>query len=348
MVTFSAFIEALITHPILGIIVAIAIGATIVNGATDAPNAIATVVGTRSMNPDVAIMMAAACNLIGLFLISFVSTAVAYTILNMVDFGGDNHMALIAVCAGSMAIIVWGIISWYFGLPTSNSHALCAGITGAGVAITGFGGINGYEWMLILVGLLVSTLLGFASGWLLARLTNKAFKRADRGKVRNGFRIAQIATGASVALLHGAQDGQKFLSIALMGIIIATGGSLSEMNAMPMWLILVIALSMGLGTALGGKRIIKTVGMNLTKLEVHQGCVASLAAACCIALATFTGMPVSTTHTSTTAIMGVGAEHRARGVNWSVTKTMVLAWVVTFPVCGVLGWVLTKGMLLIL
>ena len=348
MISFSAFIDALIANPLLGVIVAIAIGATLVNGATDAPNAIATVVGTRCMKPDHAIMLAATCNLVGLLAISFVSTAVAHTILNMVDFGGDNHLALIAVCAGSMSIIVWGIISWYFGLPTSNSHALCAGITGAGVAITGFAGINGHEWMLIMVGLLVSTVLGFASGWLLARLTNIIFEKSDRTKVRGGFRIAQICTGAGVALLHGAQDGQKFLSIALMGIIIATGGSLSEMNAMPMWLILTIALSMGLGTALGGKRIIKTVGMNLAKLEVHQGCVASLAAAACIALATFTGMPVSTTHTSTTAIMGVGAERRARGVNWSVTKTMVLAWVVTFPVCGILGFVLTKGMLLFL
>ena len=346
MVTFSAFIDALIANPILGVIVAIAIGATIVNGATDAPNAIATVVGTRALDPDRAILMAAACNLIGLFLISFVTTAVAHTILNMVDFGGDNHMALIAVCAGSVSIIVWGIISWYFGLPTSNSHALCAGITGAGVAITGFAGISGHEWMLILVGLVGSVVCGFGLGWLFARLTNVLFSSTNRTKVRDGFRIAQIATGAGVALLHGAQDGQKFLSIALMGIIIATGGDLNEMGGMPLWLILVIALSMGLGTALGGKRIIKTVGMNLAKLEMHQGCVASLAAAACIAIATFTGMPVSTTHTSTAAIMGVGAERNIKHVNWSTTKTMVLAWIITFPACGIIGYALTKVFLL--
>lgn len=345
-ITFAAFVSAAIAHPIVIIILLIAVGSTLVNGATDAPNAIATVVGTRCMTPDRAILMAASCNFLGLAGISTVSVAVAHTILNMVDLGGNSDAALLAVCAGAVSIIVWGLFSWYFGLPTSNSHALCAGITGAGIAITGFGGVNMHEWSLILIGLLVSTGLGFGLGWLSARLTNLAFKNANRKQVQGGFKYAQIATGAAVALLHGAQDGQKFLSLAMMGILLALGESVDPMPHMPIWLIGLIAISMGLGTAFGGKRIIKTVGMSLVKLETHQGCVASLAAAACIALATFTGMPVSTTHTATTAIMGVGAERNIKSVNWSITGNMVASWVLTFPACGILGFAITKLFLL--
>ena len=348
MITLGAFIQMLFANPILVIIMVIVIGATVVNGASAAPNAVATLVGTRSVKPQTAIILAAICSVVGLFVISLFNTAVAQTILSMVDFGGDTHYALLGLCAGAVAIIVWCTASWWFGIPTSNSHALMAGITGAGVAITGFAGINGHAWLLILLGLVISSILGFGCGWILARLTKLILRGLKRSHADRGFRIVQILFGTVVSLLHGSQDGQKFLSIAFMGIILASGGSLAQVGgaSMPIWLILLIGIAMGLGTAVGGRRIIKTVGMSIAKLETYQGALAMISASICIAFATFTGIPLSDVHTCNTSIVGVGAERNIKKVNWGVIKRMVLAWVITFPACGVLGFLMTKLFLL--
>ena len=325
----AAFLSALAGDPILGLIVVLTLGATIVNGATDAPNAIATVVGTRAMRPNTAIAMAAVCNFIGLAAITMVSAAVAKTIFHMVDFGGDAHAALVALAAAMVAIIVWGVAAWWFGLPTSQSHSLIAGITGAAIALQGgLAGINGAEWMKVLYGLVISTGLGFGTGWLFTRIIRKTCADLNRQKANTGFKWAQIAAGAGVAVLHGAQDGQKFLSLCMLGIMLAMEGNSSVDNVtFPMWLVLLVSLTMAFGTAVGGKKIIKSVGMNMVEMEQYQGFSACLAACFCIGLATFTGLPVSTTHTKTTAIMGVGAEKRLRAVKWGLAGRMVLTWV---------------------
>lgn len=344
---FLPFIEALGGNPILLLIVLLTLGATIVNGATDAPNAIASVVGTRSMGPNAAIMMAAVCNFLGLFVITLLSSAVAKTIFGMVDFGGDGQAALVALAAAMVAIIVWGGTAWYFGLPTSQSHSLIAGITGAAIALQGgLGGINGAEWIKVIYGLLISTGLGFGTGWLFTRIIKKLCVNVSRQKANGFFRWAQILAGAGVATLHGAQDGQKFLSLCMLGILLAMTGSSDLGDGFPIWLIVLVSATMALGTAVGGKKIIKSVGCNMVKMEKYQGFAACLSSCFCIGLATFTGMPVSTTHTNTTAIMGVGAEKRLSAVRWNLAGNMVLTWVLTFPGCGLMAFAFTHLFLL--
>lgn len=345
-VDLSSVLAAIAANPMLGVIVVLCIGATMVNGATDAPNAIATVVGTRAMPAGRAIAMAAICNFIGLVGITAISTAVAGTIFGMVDFGGDNHAALVALAAAMVAIIVWGVAAWALGIPTSQSHSLIAGITGAAIALQGgLGGINADQWIKVIYGLVISTVLGFGTGWLFVRLIKKACAGFDRAGTTRFFKWAQIVAGAGVAVLHGAQDGQKFLSLAMLAVMLGMYGT-SDMQGFPLWLIVLISLAMSLGTALGGRKIIKSVGVEMVKMEQYQGFAACLSACFCIGLATFTGMPVSTTHTKTTAIMGVGAEKSLRGVKWNLAGRMVLTWVLTFPGCGFLAWAFTYLFLL--
>ena len=345
-VDLSSVLAAIAANPMLGVIVVLCIGATMVNGATDAPNAIATVVGTRAMSAGRAIAMAAICNFIGLVGITAISTAVAGTIFGMVDFGGDNHAALVALAAAMVAIIVWGVAAWALGIPTSQSHSLIAGITGAAIALQGgLGGINAEQWIKVIYGLVISTVLGFGTGWLFVRLIKKACAGFDRAGTTRFFKWAQIVAGAGVAVLHGAQDGQKFLSLAMLAVMLGMYGT-SDMQGFPLWLIVLISLAMSLGTAVGGRKIIKSGGVEMVKMEQYQGFAACLSACFCIGLATFTGMPVSTTHTKTTAIIGVGAEKSLRGVKWNLAGRMVLTWVLTFPGCGFLAWAFTYLFLL--
>ena len=333
------FITELASNPLLLVVTLLNIGVIIVNGATDAPNAIATVVSTRCMKPTPAIIMAAICNFFGLLVITLVSSAVANTIFHMVDFGGDNHAAIIALMAAMVAIIVWGVAAWAFGLPTSQSHSLIAGLTGAAIALQGgLGGINGGEWMKVIYGLVLSTFLGFGSGWILTKIIARVCRNFDRVKSDHVFRWAQIVAGAGVAFMHGAQDGQKFMSIFVLAITLATGVGQADQMILPVWLMFFCALNMGLGTAVGGERIIKSVGLDMVKLEPFQGFAASVATFFCLMLSTFAGLPVSTTHTNTTAIMGVGAAKRKSAVKWGIAIDMVKTWVLTFPGCGLLGF----------
>lgn len=348
-IDLSMFIGEVLSNPVLLIVAVLNIGVILVNGATDAPNAIATAVSTRAMNSRRAIIMAAICNFIGLLVISFVSSAVAQTIFSMVDFGGDSHTALIALMAAMIAIIVWGVAAWWFGIPTSQSHSLIAGLTGAAIALMGsFDAINWSEWVKVIYGILLSTLMGFALGWIFFKLIQKLFANANRQRANTFFKWAQIVAGAGVAFMHGAQDGQKFMSIFILAIMMAMGlgNQVSEM-ALPIWLMVLCALSMGIGTAVGGERIIKNVGMDMVKMESFQGFAASLSTCVSLVVATFGGLPVSTTHTNTTAIMGVGAAKNPKGVKWSIAIDMVKTWVLTFPGCGLMGFIFAKVFLLI-
>ncbi len=192
-ITLTALAAAIAANPVLLLILGLCLGATVVNGATDAPNAIATVVGTRAMRPTSAVIMAAVGNFIGLVVITSVSTAVAGTIFGMVDFGGDNHAALVALAAAMVAIIVWGVAAWALGIPTSQSHSLIAGITGAAIALQGgFGGVNPDQWVKVLYGLVVSTCLGFGTGWLFTMLIKILCARLDRAKTARGARAARV------------------------------------------------------------------------------------------------------------------------------------------------------------
>lgn len=338
---------ALVTgNPALLVTSLLTLGVILVNGWTDAPNSIATAVSTRSLKPRTAIILAAVFDFLGVLVMTGVNGAVAYTISNMVNFGSSDatgNEQLVALCAALVAIVIWAVAAWYFGIPTSESHALVAGLTGAALAIAGVDGIVFDQWVKVLYGLLLSTVLGFGMGFGISKLTVLICKGMDRRKTGRFFTTAQNVGACCMAFMHGAQDGQKFIGVFLLGITLTSGASAKA----PVWLMAVCALVMGLGVSVGGYRIIKAVGMDMVKLEKHQGFSADIAGAGCLLLATLTGIPVSTTHAKTSAIMGVGASVRASAVNWKIVIEMVLTWVLTFPGCGLIGFLMAKLFMLI-
>lgn len=343
MVDFMSFMTQLVQKPALMITVLLTLAVILVNGWTDAPNAIATAVSTKAISARSAIMMAAVFNFLGIMVMTAINKTVAQTIYNMVDFGTNSHEALVALCAAMVAIVTWAVTAWRFGIPTSESHALIAGLTGAAIAMHGgLGGVNGAEWIKVLYGLVLSTVLGFCMGYVVVKLVEVLFHNVDRRKTTGFFKNAQIAGAAAMAFMHGAQDGQKFMGVFLLGIALGNGQNNAGLFEIPFWLIVLCSAVMGLGTSIGGYRIIKAVGMDMVKLETYQGFSADIAGAGCLLVSSLTGIPVSTTHTKTTAIMGVGAAKRLRSVDWSVVKEMVLTWVLTFPGCGLIGFIIAK------
>ena len=341
-ISFSDFLLKITTDPMLMTTIILTLAVIMVNGWTDAPNAIATCVSTRSMSVQAAVFMAAIFNFLGLFLMTMINSKVAQTIYNMVNFGGTND-ALIALCASLFAIVIWATAAWWFGIPTSESHALIAGITGAAIALhNGFSGINGSEWVKVLYGLVFSTFLGFAMGGIIVRITELIFRPMSRSKANVFFKNAQIVGGAAMSFMHGAQDGQKFMGVFMLVIFLADGRADVSTFQIPVWMILLCSAIMGLGTSIGGYRIIKSVGMDMCKLEKYQGFSADMAAASCLFISSMTGIPVSTTHTKTAAIMGVGAAKRLSSVNWGIVSEMVMTWILTFPGCGLIGFLMVK------
>lgn len=341
------FLRELSTNPALLITTLLTIGVVLVNGWTDAPNAIATCISTRAISPKKAILMAAVCNFLGVLLMTMINKSVVMTISNMVDFGTDTRAGSIALCGALTSIVVWATAASFFGIPTSESHALIAGLTGAAVAYHGnFGGVSLPEWGKVLLGLALSSVLGFAMGWGVTKITEAICRNMDRRRTNVFFKNAQVMAGAGMAFMHGAQDGQKFIGVFLIGTFLAKGQVVPESFNIPIGLMVLCSATMALGTSIGGYRIIKAVGMDMVKLDYHQGFSADLAASLCLLIASlWRGLPVSTTHTKTTAIMGVGASRRIRSVNWGVVREMVLAWVLTFPGCGLLGYLVTRLMI---
>jgi PiT family inorganic phosphate transporter len=321
----------------------------LINGWTDAPNAIATCVSTKAITPRKAIILASVFNFLGVLFMTFFNATVAQTIYKMVDFGGNSADALAALCAALFGILIWAITAWAFGIPTSESHALIAGISGAAIALQGgFSGINGSEWVKVIYGLLLSTVLGFVSGLLLVKLIEAICRKLDRRKTSRFFRKAQIGSAAAMAFMHGAQDGQKFIGVFLLGVALSQGQANQTMFSIPIWLMVLCSAIMALGTSIGGYKIIKTVGMDMVKLEEYQGFATDLSAAGGLLLTTLLGIPVSTTHMKSTAIMGVGSAKGLSRVRWDIVKDMVLTWILTFPGCGLIGFLMAKLFILII
>mgnify|MGYP002345505141 CR=1 FL=1 len=345
---FSWFISNVFSSLPLLITCILTLAVVLVNGWTDAPNAIATAISTRVIEPRRAITLAAVFNFLGVFVMTMWAPSVAMTISNMVDFGDDPHRAIIALCAALVAIVIWATAAWAFGIPTSESHALIAGLSGAAIAMSGgTGGINGAEWVKVLYGLGISTVVGFILGWVIVKIVGHLFRRADRRHTRPFFRSAQIAGAAMMAFMHGAQDGQKFIGVFLLGMSLASGVTGAATFAIPIWLMVLCSVVMALGTSVGGYRIIKATGMDMVKLEVYQGFSADLAGAICLFMSSIGGIPVSTTHAKMAAIMGVGAAKRVSSVNWGMVGEMVLTWILTFPGCGIIGFAIAKLFLMI-
>ena len=238
-IAFSDYLSELSHNPALFVVSLLTLGVILVNGWTDAPNAIATCVSTRSMPPRAAIFMAAVMNFLGILVMVAISSTVAMTIYNMVDFGGDSHEALIGMCAALFAIVVWAVAAWWFGIPTSESHALIAGLSGAAIAMhNSFSGINGAEWIKVIYGLVASTLLGFCLGWIIPKLIELICRNIDRRKTTGFFQVSQIFGAGAMAFMHGAQDGQKFMGVFLLGLSLAQGNSNAETFAIPLWLMI--------------------------------------------------------------------------------------------------------------
>ena len=311
-----------------------------VNGLTDAPNAISTVVVTRCMKLRSALIMSAFFNFCGVTLMSKINDSVTVTISNIVDFGGDIRKASIALAAALFSIVLWAVLAWYFGIPTSESHALIAGLTGSAVAINGgFDAINSAEWIKTVKGLFVSCLFGFVAGFLICKIIVTIFRNIKRSNGERIFKYGQILAAASMSFMHGAQDGQKFIAVLMMSVNFS-GARIDEKPHE--FIILLCSVIMALGTLTGGKKIIKAVGMDMVKLQKYQGFSADTASSISLLLSTLFGFPVSTTHAKITAMMGAGASKSLKTLDVNTIKEIALTWLLTFPGCGLLGFVVTK------
>ena len=347
--SLSYFVQEVTSNPVMLVTVALTLGVLFVTGWTDAPNAIATCIGTRSMGVRSAILTSAVFNFLGVLIMTHINSSVASTISNMVDFGTNTHEALIALCAALFSIVVYSVVAARFGIPTSESHSLIAGLSGAAIAMhNGVDGINMQEWIKVIYGLVLSLALGFAIGWIFCKLITIICANTDRRKANNFFQGAQIFGAAAMSFMHGAQDGQKFIGVLFLGVAFCNGQNSVSGMIIPVWLMLLCSATMGLGTSVGGEKIIKSVGMDMVKLEKYQGFAADLSAAFCLLISSVFGIPVSTTHTKTSAIMGVGAVKRITAINFGVVKDMMLTWVFTFPGCGLISFVMAKLFMMIL
>ena len=327
-------------HGLLAILILIAVALTFdfINGFHDAANSIATVVSTRVLSPGKAVIWAAFFNFVAAF--GF-GTAVAQTVgAGMVDL---KVVTFAVIFSGLLGAIIWDLITWYWGLPTSSSHALFGGYGGAAVAKAGFSAIIVAGWTKTIVFIVVAPLVGLTVGWLLMVTSLWVFRRASPRRVDGFFRKMQLVSAAGFSLMHGANDAQKTMGIIAGALV--TGGYLQLENGklpVPLWVILIAHTAIGLGTLSGGWRIIKTMGSKITKLQPIGGFAAETGAALAIYIATLLGVGISTTHTITGAIVGVGSTRRLSAVRWGVAGQIVWAWILTIPASAVIG-ALTYG-----
>jgi inorganic phosphate transporter, PiT family len=318
--------------------VGIALLFDVLNGFHDAANSIATVVSTRVLSPRVAVWWAAFFNLIAMFVFA---PRVADTIAKIVKIDGHDTVYVYVVLAGLVGAVVWDIITWWLGLPTSSSHALIGGVAGAGLAYKGVDVIRWSNVWKTAKFIPLAPLIGLVIGFAIAIGVYWTFRRWRPSSVDRLFRKLQLLSAALYSLGHGGNDAQKTMGV-IMALLIAGGvmspdTQLSITNLDTMWIILSCHLAMGLGTAFGGWRIVKTMGMKITKLKPVGGFCAETAGAATLFMATNLGIPVSTTHTITGAIVGVGATRKLSGIKWGVAGRIVWAWIFTIPVAAVIS-----------
>ena len=327
----------------IGLVAFIIIAALIfdyTNGFHDAANSIATVVSTRVLSPHLAVIWAAAFNFIAFLIFG---TRVAKTV------GGDmvdltmvtEDVRLYAILAGIIGATTWNIITWYVGLPTSSSHAIVGGFSGGAVAAYGgFALLKSEGWIKTLVFIIASPIIGFALGFVFMVAVYWIFRNVSHAKVDSGFRVGQLFSAACYSLGHGGNDAQKTMGI--IAAVLAAGGLLSygpggSLPSIPLWVVLSAQAAIALGTLSGGWRIVRTMGTKITKLKPVQGFCAETAGAITLFGATYSGIPVSTTHTITGAIVGVGSARRFSAVKWGVAARIVWAWVLTIPMAAIIA-----------
>jgi Phosphate/sulphate permeases len=317
---------------LLILVIVLAVGFDYINGFHDTANAIATSVSTRALRPSHAILLSATANFVG----ALSGTAVAKFIASGIASMPPGDQGQIVVAAALVGAITWNLITWRLGIPSSSSHALIGGLMGAAIAASGIASLNGpgiYDK--VVFPLLASPVLGVLVGFGLMVLLLNVFKRAHPKRINDRFRRLQLLSAAYMAFSHGSNDGQKTMGVITLALV--TGGVIAE-PIVPLWVILLAASAISLGTAAGGWRIIKTMGQRVVKLDPVHGFAAETTAATIIIGASHFGMPVSTTHVISSAIIGVGSSDRFSAVRWGVAGNIVVAWVLTIPASGLVAW----------
>jgi len=320
------------------LLIFLVVGVIFVNGFTDAPASITGVVVTRTLSYRAAVLMAAIFNLLGIGAMAFVNASVMNTVIQLAGLSGVSPAhATAALQATMLSIIFFAMGAWYFGIPTSESHALIAALAASSLAAAG--SVDRSGWDLVVIGLLMSLVFGLFFGLVLARALTRSLERLSKRALGG----AKIAGAAASSFMHGAQDGQKFIAILVLAEMTSSGRQIGNgiliSDHLPA--LFICALAMSLGTAIGARRIIDNIGVKMVSMDKTQGVCADIGSAICLFLASLAGIPMSTTHAKTSAIMGAGIG-TGKDVNTGVVGSMVIAWIITFPVCAALGYFLTR------
>lgn len=315
---------------IIGFVVFLALAFDFINGFHDTANAIATSVSTRALTPRVAIILASTLNFVG----ALTFTGVAKAIGGKVADPAKLEHGVEIVIAALLAAIAWNLITWWFGIPSSSSHALIGSLAGAVIASAGFSAVNASGFTSIIKGLVFSPIIAFVVGYLLMSLLKIIFARSSPHSINKGFRIAQIATACFQSFTHGTNDAQKAMGIITFALV---AGNFQDTLDVPLWVKIAAATAMALGTSVGGWKIIKTMGTKIFKIEPINGFAADLTSAGVLLTATLNEFPASTTHTITSSILGVGAAKRFSSVRWGLAGRIVLSWIITIPITMVLA-----------
>jgi len=316
---------------LLIVIVVFAVGFALVNGFNDAANAIGASVGSRALSPRNAVMLAAIFN--------FAGAATGLEVAKTIGKGilVPEAISYLTVIAALAAVIVWGGVATYLGLPVSITHGFITGLAAAGAATVGIGAIQWNVMQRVLSSVVAAPILGFIGGFVVMIILFWVFRQSAPARMRVIFSRLQWFTAAFLAYSHGKNDGQMPIGVMTMALVIYTGQS-SLWDGIPWWIIALSAVSISSGMAFGGWRVIRTIGFKVTALQPVHGFAANLSAAGVIEIASHLGIPVSTTHCASTAIMGVGATKRLSAVRWGVAGNIVIAWILTFPICAGLGY----------
>jgi inorganic phosphate transporter, PiT family len=301
-----------------------------INGFHDTANAIATAVSTKALKPRHAIILAALMNFVG----AMTFTGVAKTITKDIVDPFTLQNGSLVILAALVAAIFWNLLTWYYGIPSSSSHAIIGSIAGAAIAAAGFSAINYQGFLKIIQALIFSPLIAFAVGFIVYSIFKIVFKNNNLTKTNRNFRLIQIFTAALQSYTHGTNDAQKAMGIITMALI---ANNYVTSTDIPFWVQFSCALAMGLGTSVGGWKIIKTVGGKIMKIRPINGVAADLTGAMIIFGATYIHLPVSTTHVISSSILGVGSAHRLKGVKWGTAQRMLITWVITLPISATLA-----------
>lgn len=318
------------------LVVIFALAFDFINGFHDTANAIATSVSTRALPPRVAVLMAAIMNFLGAITFVGVAKAIASDIVDPFALSTPEEplVGSVVILAALCSAITWNLLTWYYGIPSSSSHTLIGSIAGAAIAAAGFDILNYQGFIKIMQALIFSPFIALAAGFLMMSLFKVIFKNMNLYKTNKGFRTMQIGTAALQAFTHGTNDAQKAMGIITMALI---AGGLQSTDEVQGWVRIACALAMGLGTSIGGYKIIKTVGGKIMKIRPVNGAAADLASASVIFGATLIHLPVSTTHVISSAIMGVGTAQRVKGVKWGTARKIVMTWVITMPISAMVA-----------